>query len=352
MNSSTKIGECQSKVRDTYFIGAVKSEILDPQNRNKVKCNIFKEHIEALLKLTQLQKNRVIVIKRSDKGAGTIVLDFTEYMRACNAHLSSKLTLENGSTQNYYTKVNESAHDVAKLKLKNILQEGLDHHIINKQEYDAMDPEGKKPAKLYCTFKVHKPHTENRAPPERPIVSARGSAMENASHFVEHNIKTHGTQHPTYLQDTPDFLRHLQEINEDGILPGNTLAVTWDVIGLFTNIPHSEGLEAVRKARQKASLNGEPQQVPTEYIFRVLEIILENNIFEFNSELYRQEVGAAMGCKPIPGYANMFMAEIDKQILDLLKNVWEMSKHLKDSWMTYLPYGLEAQKNYTVFLKR
>ena len=37
-------------------------------------------------------------------------------------------------------------------------------------------------------------------------------------------------------------------------------------------------------------------------------IKLENNIFKFNSELYRQDVGAAMGCKPIPGNANMFMA--------------------------------------------
>ena len=82
-----------------------------------------------------------------------------------------------------------------------------------------MEPEGKNAAKLYCTFKVHKPHTVMTFPPERPIVSAKGSVMENASHFVEHNIKDHGTQHPSYIQDTPDFLRHLQEINKEGKLP-------------------------------------------------------------------------------------------------------------------------------------
>jgi hypothetical protein len=156
-----------------------------------------------------------------------------------------------------------------------------------------------------------------KAPPERPIVSACGSIIENASHFVEHHIKVHGTQHPSYLQDTPDLLRYLEQINNEGRLPKKTLAVTWDVIGLYTNIPHKEGMDAVREAHLKASQNGETQDMSTEFIIRILEVILENNIFEFNSELYRQNVGAAMGCKPIPPYANIFMSKIDKKILEI-----------------------------------
>ena len=54
--------------------------------------------------------------------------------------------------------------------------------------------------------------------------------------------------------------------------------------------------------------------IPNEYVIRILVVILENNIFEFDSELYRQDVGAAMGCKPIPPYANIFMAQIDKLV--------------------------------------
>ena len=87
------------------FLGAVKSEIIDPKNRNKHKCNISPDLLKALLQLVKLQRDRVIVIKRCDKGAGTIILDFDEYMRACNAHLGSKLKMKDGSTQEYYTKV-------------------------------------------------------------------------------------------------------------------------------------------------------------------------------------------------------------------------------------------------------
>ena len=48
-----------------------------------------------------------------------------------------------------------------------------------------------------------------------------------------------------------------------------------------------------------------------------MERVLSENIFEFHNQLYRQEIGAAMGSRPIPSYANIFMAEIDEQIRNL-----------------------------------
>ena len=148
----------------------------------------------------KLQREGVIVIKRCDKGAGIIILYFDEYMRACHVHLSSKLNMQDGSTQDYYTKVDKTVLNKYEVKLKHILEEGLDHKIITKSEYDAMDPGGKTAAKFYCTFKVHKTHEPMRAPPEQPIVSACGSMMENASQFVEHHMKAHGKQHASTPQ--------------------------------------------------------------------------------------------------------------------------------------------------------
>ena len=67
-----------------------------------------------------------------------------------------------------------------------------------------------------------------------------------------------------------------------------------------------------------SSQSGETQDMTTQFIIRILEeVILENNIVEFNLELYRQNVGAAMGSKQIPSYANIFMSKIDKKILEI-----------------------------------
>ena len=62
----------------------------------------------------------------------------------------------------------------------------------------------------------------------------------------------------------------------------NTLNVTMDVSGLFKNIPKEEGLESARATLDER----EKQDIPTGYILRLLELILENNIFEFNQEKF------------------------------------------------------------------
>ena len=233
------------------FLGAIRSEILDPKNRHKNNCNVSKEILEALLELVKMQKECKIIIKRCDKGAGIIVLDYEEYMNACYVHLNARLTMKDGSTKEYYTKMGKGSLEEASTKLKLVLEEALDNKIISNDEYQAMNPDGKTPGKFYCTFKVHKPHEPLRAPPERPIISACGSIMENASQFIKHHINKHGTKHQSYIQDTPDFLRHLEELNEGGQIQIKSILASWDVIGLFTNIPHSEGLEAVRETMEK-----------------------------------------------------------------------------------------------------
>ena len=77
-----------------------------------------------------------------------------------------------------------------------------------------MDPIEKHPGTFYCTFKVHKPHQEGSAPPERPIISGSGSFTENPSLFIEHHIKNLANLHPSFLKDTPHFLREIEKINE------------------------------------------------------------------------------------------------------------------------------------------
>ena len=71
------------------FIGAVKSEIMDPLKRNKIRCNIPIEEVNALKELTKLQRDRIIVIKACDKGAGIIILNFDDYLKVCYSHLWS-----------------------------------------------------------------------------------------------------------------------------------------------------------------------------------------------------------------------------------------------------------------------
>ena len=49
-----------------------------------------------------------------------------------------------------------------------------------------------------------------------------------------------------------------------------------------------------------------------------MELLLKHNLFEFHSSTWRQEIGTAMGVKPAPSYANIYLANrIDKIILEI-----------------------------------
>ena len=52
------------------FLSSIKSEIQDPRNRNQALPNLPDDEIEAMKQLIQLQRERKIVVKASDKGAG------------------------------------------------------------------------------------------------------------------------------------------------------------------------------------------------------------------------------------------------------------------------------------------
>ena len=313
------------------FLCAMKSELIDPKNRNQVECNLPSDELEALKILIQLQRDRIITIKPCDKGAGVIILDFEEYVNVCNEHLNLLQENPNDEMKPFYHKIDSSQLDEAKIKIKHVLEEALDNKVITNTEYEAMNPENKNPGKFYCTFKVHKDHEEGRAPPPRPIISGCGSIIENIGVFVEYFVKNEATKHRSYLQDTPDFLRQIEVLNKRGILPINAILVTADVCGLFTNIPHQECIQTTQCALNERT----DPNMSTEFIIRLLELILKYNIFEYNGDLYQQDIGTAMGSRPAPSISNICMAnKIDNQFI-------KMS-------IKYAKYGEKA----LIFLKR
>ena len=169
-------------------------------------------------------------------------------------------------------------------------------------------------------YKVHKEHKAPNTPPERPIISCSGSFTENIGRFVDHHLKPLANKHPSFLQDTPHFLRELDELNKKNIIKDTDTLVTVDVSALYTNIDQKEGLDAVKESLDER-VN---KAVPTEFIIKLLEQILRFNIFEFNSEYFIQLIGTAMGAVPAVSYANIFMAKkIDPKIIlaaDKFKN--------------------------------
>ena len=152
----------------------------------------------------------------------------------------------------------------ARTKIKGVLQQALEENIITNNQFDSMNPENKEVGNFYCNFKIHKPNGHKKAPPERPIVSQLGTMCENIATYVDYHISHIGTKHQSYLPDTPDFLRNIQRINEGPELDDKCILFTLDVIGLYTNIIHEEGLTSLENELEKRS----DKTVPTQFIMK------------------------------------------------------------------------------------
>ena len=82
----------------------------------------------------------------------------------------------------------------------------------------------------------------------------------------------------SYIKDTNEFLLKLKNFRK---VPDNAILITADVVGLYPNIPHNEGLEVLKKRID----NFYEKSIPTEDLFKMAEFVLKNNYFEFKSNV-------------------------------------------------------------------
>ena len=116
---------------------------------------------------------------------------------------------------------------------------------------------------------------------------------------------------PSYLQYDNHFLRKGNEFNKIHTLPPNALLVTWDVKSLYPDIPHIEGLEALKTTLDNEKI---PTKRPTT-ILEFSELVLTSNDFKFLRQQYLQMSGTAMDIKMTPSYVNLFMDVQEQQML-------------------------------------
>ena len=103
--------------------------------------------------------------------------------------------------------------------------------------------------------------------------------------------------------------------------------MSFDVLGLYPYIPHKEGLEILKFFLDIR----EGESVSIENFCRRVKIILKNNYFELDPDMYRQLLGTAIGTQFALNYANIFMAGQEENLLKKLN----FEPYL---WLRYLNY--------------
>ena len=76
-------------------------------------------------------------------------------------------------------------------------------------------------------------------------------------------------------------------------LPKGAFPVSIDVVGLYGNIPHDEGIECMKEALNRHA----DQSVSTMFLITLLTQVLKFNVFEFDLKLFVQMIRTAIGTR-------------------------------------------------------
>jgi hypothetical protein len=163
---------------------------------------------------------------------------------------------------------------------------------------------------IYGMYKVHK----DGAPKMRPVVSCINSIPEIFSKWVDYWLKKIVRNIlPTYLRDTEDLMRKLEERFPNG-LPAGAKLFSVDAIGMYANIDTDHGVEVLTTWLHEHR-DQLPRATPVDFLIDALSEIMHNNILQFGDTVWRQTRGCAMGTSAAVNYAYLYVGLLEVQRL-------------------------------------
>lgn len=300
-----------------------------------VKQNLSRPEWEAI---NDLKNDNTIIIKEADKGGASVIMDKEHYKSMVENILNDEA---------YYSKLNTHPEKELQLKYKKFLKKHKGQ--LTKKEFEYLENFEAKTSNFYGLPKVHKSKIINEKCKSatsgyveiseqvndlklRPIVAGPSCHTHRLSNLIDILLRPYTKHIHSYLRDTTDFLNSLPMT-----VPTNAILATFDIESLYSNIPHTLGLEAIKHWLEKYPdiLNS---RFSKDFILEGIKLILENNIFCFNNEYFRQEKGTAMGTKFAPVYATLTIGYLEEKLYENIAEKYdtEFCNYFRVYWKRFL----------------
>ena len=279
--------------------------------------------------LAELQSRSDIIIKPADKGSSVVLQNREDYIKEGVRQLNDT---------KFYRKTDTDLTASHSEQITRTLQQMQDLGEISTKCFKYLTGFKPRTARFYMLPKIHK---GVNPPPGRPIISGNNSPTERISQFVDHFIKDIATKGKSYVRDTTDFIRIIE--NQPKPLPPDTILATLDICSLYTNIPNDEGIRAVNQALNIYRTGND--QPPNSSILRLLRFVLTMNNFEFDGTNYIQTGGTAMGTKTAPNYAITTVNQFeDQHVYTYEKQPLLWLRYIDDIFVLWQHGGTELTK--------
>jgi hypothetical protein len=244
--------------------------------------------------LRTLPGNPNFIILPTDKNLGPSIMERDTYKTRClTDHLSDDTTYQRLTEDEAYQRLKQ-----AEVHFKEMIEHY--QHILPESEktyFQRCFKESRRIPQFYCTPKVHKQPWKTR-----PIVSCVNSRMGDLSKWVDVQLQRVVQLCPGYLKDSQSLLHRLKKL---GRLPRKAFLTTADAVSMYTNIDTPHGLETLSKWFQLHH-HELPPDFPTEMVLDATELVMTNNVIQFDDTFWLQLTGTAMGTSLACIYATIY----------------------------------------------
>ena len=260
---------------------------------------------------------------KQDKGREVVLIDRSKYvekvMNMLNTDNFRQLTADK-------TKAVEESIQRALLEIK---------PAISETDYTKIYPSGSNPGKFYGTAKVHKlkPNEQDKVGklPLRPIISNVGTATHKTAQYLC-KLLSPLAKSKYNVQNTTEFVQKLKKIKA----PRGYVTISFDVVSLFTNVPLRKTIDIIlRKIYDEKLIK---TKIPKKNMEKLLLLCTQGTPFTFNDKMFVQVDGVMMGSPLGALFANIFMCELENNIIPNLGNkVHHWTRYVDDTFAFIKP---------------
>ena len=234
------------------YLSCLEERILDTEIPSKRFSSLTKEEREALY---SLKDKPSIIIKCADKGSVVDVWDGEDYLKEACRQVDNKEVYEQ-VPDDWSVLANTLMKALEKIRLReDFSKDTVDYFLVKDPKF----------ARFYLLSKIHK---RLHDVPGRPVISNCGYYTENISSFLDYHLQPLAQKVKSYIKDTNHFLSKLKSL---GKLPQGAILYIIDVVGLYPNISHSEGLNSLRRFLELR----DKKQISSDTLIELTEIVLK-----------------------------------------------------------------------------
>ncbi|CAF1523473.1 unnamed protein product, partial [Didymodactylos carnosus] len=232
--------------------------------------------------IKKLKEDEEIIVIPADKGGRVVVMNVTDYIKKIREKLDTKA----------YELLEEDPSKSIHKKLELLLAELVGRNEIDQDEMEML-LENKKIPFVRGQLKVHKPDKSMRL-----IVSMRDTMGSALTKFIT-NITKSVADNNRSIKNTQDLVTKLYKLK----VKKTSKLASLDITDLFTSVDREKVIVIVSDLLDQDESWKSKTSLTKENLLRLIEFSIENVIFQFGSQFYKQVYGL-----PIASSISPFLA--------------------------------------------